>query len=347
MADTNFEFLTYSELCEYLDDASLSLMQEAQYETLPKLNQIKVLGNFLNNYFSDIDKQGDKKIYELGMRFVFQLRSFLLNEEIIFSIGATSPKGELSIREVHQSELFQHIHVNLEKQSVRINEELERFDKNYIDQVQSKYWQQIVDAASFDWDGDEKYTSKFLATSSKRKRKIYKKSSPDVNVWVRYYMTRTKALMIVKYYNKGGDNFMNFNEGWLYEWFLDYIYSKQDGMQTLAESLKTETPLRPIMEGANRENIAGYKGGDIQTLTGKQIQAKKGNNKIITFNSIKKVISETLSIIDIYEKHIMDPGAAQILGEKFAQLFTHESILKNTNKDMNNIVDDIIKVLKI
>ena len=90
-----FEFISFSDLSETIKEAANELITEEQYEILPPLQQIKIMC-LLFQKFSPIDSNTPeirKEIYSLGARIVFSLRSFLLQSEILFTIGAISPDG--------------------------------------------------------------------------------------------------------------------------------------------------------------------------------------------------------------------------------------------------------------
>ena len=63
---------------------------------------------------------------------------------------------------------------------------------------------------------------------------------------------------------------MFFNEGWLYEWFLNFTKT-QEHVEQLLNSINTDTPLWPLMNASKLDNIPGYKGGDLKDALGRQI----------------------------------------------------------------------------
>ena len=82
---------------------------------------------------------------------------------------------------------------------------------------------------------------------------------------------------------------LNFNRGWLYEWFNAYIQDEESYLE-LQTSLKAggNTPLKKMMNASasKRERIEGRKGGDFIEKGGRQIQAKMENQKILTKKKI-------------------------------------------------------------
>lgn len=352
MADENFEFLTLKDLKNILDESSILLLEEKQYNTLPAIEQIKTLCklylNNLDNTSIGLEKKSNN--YLLGMRIIFSLRSFLLQEKIYFSIGAQSPEGELSVREFSQDEIFHYITANLQSGYMALSEEIEKYNKDYQDQNISDLWRQVVLASSFDWE--KGYDAKRGYTTSRGIfRYVYSKPNPDTNVWVRYYM-KQKTRHLTYYYNQSqNDNnlsLIGYNQGWLYEWFQEYIQDKENQLQLQAAfQTNSQAPLAGMMSRAVREAIPGYKGGDYINAMGQQVQAKLGNKRIMTFKTINTVINNIISILDEYEQMLKDGNgkAAQTMSEKFLKLFSDERTM--VNKSYNNITSKILEQLKI
>lgn len=350
MADI-FEFLTIDDLKDCLDEASITLLQNAGYQTMPVLEQIKKLCVIFQQKISDttIDNSQIKNTYLLGMKIVYYLRAFLLQEQIIFSIGAESPTGELSVKEINQQEIFNSINVNLETCQLELNSAIERFDPDNVNQSISDLWKKVVLAAKFDWS--EGYdTKKIYITSGKKRRYVYSKPNPDTNVWVRYYM-KQKQRYLTRYYNKSLNdsslNLIGYNQGWLYEWFQEYIQDKESQLQLQAAfDANSNSPLSGMFLGAVRENIEGYKGGDYIDAQGQQVQAKFKNKRIATFNTIKTVIANIIEIINDYEKTLSgeDTAVIQKMAQRFLQLFTDKRI--KINYSYEKIVDQLISPLQ-
>ena len=54
----------------------------------------------------------------------------------------------------------------------------------------------------------------------------YQKDSSDKNVYVRYSEGRKKAKR--NYYYKKNNEYLFYNQGWLYEWYLTYINKSEE-----------------------------------------------------------------------------------------------------------------------
>lgn len=327
-----------------MKEAANELISEEQYNVLPPLQQIKTMC-LLFERFSPIDSntaEMKKEIYSLGAKIVFSLRSFLLQSEIVFTIGAISQNGQqLSTTSYAQDEVLRNLNVNLKNRQIELSTSLEKFNDNSLD-TYSSLWPQILNAASFDWKTGTKYEQKIYTTSRNKRKWVYRKMEPDTNVWVRYYM-RQKQRMLSYYYDKGNFNLTQYNHGWLYEWFQAYIQDPENAEQLQQAFLSnSKTPLAGMMSGSVRENIPGYKGGDYQLANGIWAQAKYGNRRVVTFNSIKVVISSILSDIIKYEsnKNYSKEQLAQDLSKTFTDYRT-------INESYDKIVSTILSQLKL
>lgn len=338
-----FEFISLGDLNDIMRQAAAELISEEQYELLPPLQQIKMMC-LLFEKFSLIDSNTPemrKEIYRLGAQIVFSLRSFLLQNEILFTIGAISPDGkQLSTTTYSQDEVLNNLNVNLKSAQVELSSALETFNSEKLD-TYSSLWPQILTAASYDWDMgyDEK---RIYITSRKKRRYVYSKPGRDTNVWVRYYQ-RQKAKFFTYYYDKGGFDLVSYNHGWLYEWFQNYIQDPDNAQQIQSAFLSgSKTPLQGMMSGAQRENIPGYKGGDYQLANGKWAQAKYGNKRIITFASIKTVISNVLKFINKYESG--SNYSKEQLAKDLTNTFTD---IHTINDSYDNIANTILSSLRL
>ena len=338
-----FEFISFSDLSDVLKQAANELITEEKYLTLPPLQQIKTMC-LLFQKFSPIDSNTPemrKEIYSLGAKIVFSLRSFLLQSEILFTVGAISPDGtQLSTTTYTQDQVLNNLHVNLKSSQIELSSSLENFNSEKID-TYSSLWPQILNAASYNWDMgyDEK---RMYITSRNKRRYVYSKPGIDTNVWVRYYQ-RQKAKFFTYYYDKGGFNLVSYNHGWLYEWFQNYIQDPKNAEQLSTAFLSgSKTPLSNMMSGAERENIPGYKGGDYQLANGKWAQAKYGNKRIITFTSIKTVITNILKYISQYETQ--ENYSKEQLAKDLMNTFTDR---RTINDSYDKITDTLLSSLKL
>lgn len=340
---SSFKFIDYNDLDPIMKEAANELIIEERYNLLPPLQQIKTMCLLFQKFSltNSNSQEMRKEAYSLGAKIVFSLRSFLLQDEILFTIGAISPDGQrLSTTTYTQDQVLNNLHINLKNAQVELQSSLELFNSSNLD-TYSSLWPQILNAASFEWD--EGYDQqKIYITSRNKRRKVYSKPGIDTNVWVRYYQ-RGRQRNLAYYYDKGNFNLVSYNNGWLYEWFQGYIQDPANAEQ-LAAAFKSgsNTPLLGMMSNAKRDNIAGYKGGDYQLANGQFAQAKYGNKRIITFKSIHKVIDKILICIQQYEKG--GQHSKEQLAKDFSNIFTHKETINNSYM---NIVDTMLKQLQL
>lgn len=280
------------------------------------LKQIKLVmlqtsnkGSYTYSY-KHIRQNTFRDIMVTGAMLIFKLRQFLLNEEIVFSLGATNEHKQLFERQVHQDELFntpKAIRGSLSQQAVVLNGMLEHFNTEFFTQVgEAEIWPQIEELAFGRYTKDDK--------KEVNEVDYYQKSNRDQNVYVRF---RGKSKSPYYYYNK--NNYMQFyNRGWLYEWYMEFLQD-ENNIKTLKQHLQKGS-FEPIIK--KMDAVPGYKGGDYKSSSGIQMQAKMQNKQIISFVSINKVLNEIKTSLGLLlsSQNNMDEAAA-----KFINLFTEDS----------------------
>ena len=339
-----FEFISFSDLNESMRLVAQELVAEERYNILPPLQQIKTMC-LLFQKFSPIESntaEMRKEIYALGAKIIFSLRSFLLQSEILFTVGAMSPDGtQLSTTTYTQDQVLNNLKVNLTNSQIELSSTLEAFNNEKLD-TYSSLWPQIVNATEYTWNSNIKYETRKYITSKNKARFIYRKPFADTNVWFRYYQ-RQKVRLLTYYYDKGGFDLVAYNKGWLYEWFQEYIQDPDNAEQLRnAFDSHSNTPLSGMMSEVQRENIPGYKGGDYQQANGKWAQAKYGNRRIITFTSIKTVISNVLKYITQFEAQ--SDYSKEQLAKDLTNTFTDR---RTINDSYDKITNTILSSLKL
>ena len=297
--------------------------------------------------YSKIRKNNFKQIIMVGGMVVFKMRQFLLQESIVFSLGATDEQGTLYQRQLTQDELFQQIgnssrmamRSSLSSHALMLSRSLETFnaatESNFSQVGSLNLWPKILKLA---FDGPALKNQGDDETDSRPE--YYQKDSLDKNVYIRY--AEGKRQLRLHYYGKKEKQF--FNKGWLYEWYMEYISQSEEHERMLLQSIQKGS-LYPLFENKGMESIEGYRGGDYATAQGQQIQAKYQNQQIITFTSILSVIQQIKIMLELWTGQ-QDVSA---LSQAFVNLFTSDDAsLNKLNKDYNNIVEQqLLKLLTI
>lgn len=297
--------------------------------------------------YKNMRKNTFKQVMMVGGMVIFKLRQFLLQESIIFSLGATDEYGSLYERQLTQDQLFQKIgnsqrmamRSSLSSHALMLSRSLETFNQNTISDFtqvgQLNLWPKILKLAfegpGIKGKGDDEITSK---------PEYYQKDSLDKNVYIRY--SEGKRQLRLHYYGKKEKQF--FNKGWLYEWYMEYISQSPEHELMLLNSLQRGS-IAPLFENKTMESIEGYRGGDYATAQGQQVQAKYQNQQIITFTSILSVIQQIKAALTIWQGNADIEG----LSQAFVNLFTSDDAsLNKLNKDYNAIVEQrLLSLLKL
>ena len=289
--------------------------------------------------FKEMRKNTFKQVMMVGGMVIFKLRQFLLQESIIFSLGATDEYGSLYERQITQDELFQKIgngqrmamRSSLSSHALMLSRSLETFNQNtasnFTQVGQLNLWPKILKLAfegpAIKGQGNDETDSR---------PSYYQKDSLDKNVYIRY--SEGKRQLRLHYYGKKEKQF--FNRGWLYEWYMEYIAQSPEHEQMLLNSLQKGS-LAPLFYGKSMESIEGYRGGDYSTAQGQQVQAKYQNQQIITFTSILTVIQQIKSALALW----MGNQDTNALSQEFVNLFTsNDASLNKLNKDYNTIIEN-------
>jgi len=341
---SNFEFLTEKDFREIFGEAASELLKENTFSWGNSLLLIEQMCDFFLKAATNSKLTGlvnEEQLYMLGFKLVFSLREFLLKEEIIFSIGATDPQNNtLSTTELHSKDLWENIHVNLKEQIIALNSDVEKFNPSKVNKRRSDMWKKVLQYGIHYVYRDDIY-DKIPTRSGKGKRKIYRSFDPDTNVYIGF--SGQKGDKYLWYYKKS-NGYLNYNRGWLYEWFMSYVMNQH--MAIMEQSLRQPNyQLEGMMNSASRENISGFRGGDY-IARGRQYQAKMNNMQITTFNNIITTIQNIQKIIQEYKEDNdgNSKDASAKLANSFMQIFTHKETL---NRSYGSYVNSILEQLKL
>lgn len=278
-------------------------------------------------------------IYPIAMRFIYQLRTFLLDEEIVLSVGITSPSGDLTQKVIEQNQYLKNLRINLKEQSIEFSRQLsgwrKRKENKFIRQLgatkdlveQTDLWRVIHTSSYFTWEPGMDPSGEIEGHVA------YQKPTSDTDVWATY---DGENHLISRYY---GQSKKFFNYGWLYEWFSSMVQT-EEGIQALQDAWNSLTPLQPLMERYSQDTIPGHQGGDYDdTLRGVRVQSKYQNNSTLaSFHLIEKTlinISQALSqYMSIVNADIAEEGLAQelmkiFLGKKAPLNNSYDKIAEN------------------
>lgn len=283
--------------------------------------------------YKTVRKNTFKQVMVIGGLLVFKLRQFLLQESIYYSLGATDENGQLFQRKMSQDELWQAttgrnlpgLRGSLSQKAILLSRSLESFNEEDFSQVGSlNLWPQIIKLA---FGGPARKDPNDPTLDH-----FYQKDSNDKNVYVRYTEGRKAAKK--NYYYRKNNEFLFYNQGWLYEWYLTYISAAEENEKNLQRSIKGNS-IEPII--GKMDNVAGIAAGDFIDAQGRQVQAKFHNQKIISFNNVLELLQ---GIKIELEKLLKTPEEIKNVAEGFSNLFTEDLSSKNRlNQTYNDIIE--------
>lgn len=360
---TTEEYLSKEELIEVLDwcceqlgieadlaekspiEKMLIFCKEFRTQLGYEILETEVTAEMLKNSY----RKSQQSIYLAGTIFIFQLRSFLTQEDLLFNVGYwfTDDKAKttrLASNFVNQKEIFsiKNIQGSITKEGFKIKEHLKNVESTKILSAEaSNVIMQVLNYGNF-----TRYTKKpqeFVIKTNGHRHKAYHKNAPDTNVLVTFSGKNATENYYYNLVNRGTQ--INFNNGWLYEWASTYIANQ--GLRNLKNSMlkEPETPLSELMNTvAKRENIQGLQGGDYKgKINGqqRQIQAKLNNAKIISLNNIYTSIVNIEKALTAWGTVYKSRGFKKELSSKFAQTFTNEKL----NNQCDNLINKKLKEL--
>lgn len=292
------------------------------------------------------------ELMTFGAQLVYRIRTLLLKEDIDYYIGGQDPSGnQLYQKHVSQSNILPALKANLSAGAVLLDAEIEKIENlDKVVQHINFLWQQIQylsDVSSFDNKSAAKditlYSYTFVNKSGKNinvYRHYYQKPSDDTKVFIRYQNQRTKKNKLSYYDLNGTMSF--FNQGWLYEWFSEYL-NQEHGYTTLFQSLIEDKSLSVMMK--KTDTVAGYKGGDF-TIGKQQIQAKFGNLRVISFKSVVTVLTSLQDGLKAYLEAVSEEEKNKAISQ-VAQVFAADNVEQLNKSGTQVILDNVRNTLKI
>lgn len=297
-------------------------------------NSNKVTSELLENKYTS-DQQN---VYKVGAVFLYQLRSFLTQDEIIFNIGHYYKDEygtqQLGNKFVEQNEIFdiKSLKGKITKAGFVIDKNLINVGtSNIITKNQNNLIKQVFYYAKAEYNDTN--SMEIITKSNGHEHKAYHNKRADVDALIMLSGTKRR---ITYYYLLNTGETMQYNNGWLYEWTNSYIAAY--GSVALQNSMINPlTPLNDLMNNSSRDNIQGIKGGDYKGKVNgrqRQIQAKLDNSKIISLINIYNSVTEIGDAINNFGIIYKSRGFQKNLSSKFASMFT--------SSDLNNRCDALI-----
>ena len=219
---------------------------------------------------NEIDDTSYNNYMVYGAKLIFLIRHKLLNETIDFYFTGETSNALIAEKDVLANLTMVSNHAvgltySLEQHLIQ-HASKERMKKSVMAQ-----WETIKRLADTDgiWDGS--------ADVKIKGHQAYKKNGADANIFATFAGDNS---VLSTYYNLNG-SYRFYNQGWLWEWFLDKYYN--------SDSFEIKGSLQPLFEGTKTDNIRGTRQGDLR-IKGQWVQAKNKNESIITVNSILEIL---------------------------------------------------------
>ena len=267
-----------------------------------------------------------------GAQLIFLIRHNLMNESIDYYFTGRNANALIPEKEVLTNLTM------IGQEAVGLtyaleNKLIEKNKKRQMDQSVMKQWAKILQLASPNpvWDHE---TDDTLSNG----HRMYSKNAADENVYVVW--TEGKARIKNTYYKNDG-RMVLFNEGWLWEWFLDKYYNTENF--TITNSLK------PLFKDNKMDNIRGTKQGDLR-INGQWVQAKNKNEQIITVNAILEILYNLTIALEAYDKALDEGLSSGKEKTKLARLLNRYFIPKEIEggqKQAREIANQLVESLKL
>lgn len=248
-------------------------------------------------------------VLKLGTIILFKLRQFFTKEQLIFVVGGEveNDKGIVRLGEKKYNQDYIFNKEYLKNLRISYSDGGAILIAGFLENIEKQL--SLSSNLANNWNLVKKYgwISHYLAeatvidefTEKGRKYQIYRKNDKDTRVYARwttnrenkqknfyhYYFIGENFSLLPRDFNEKDDlknnNFLFYNQGWLYQWL-----KIQQEKKIVNIDEKAEYPLLEFMtnEDSIIENVPGIRGGDY-----KKEQYKFGNQQIISFNNIIEV----------------------------------------------------------
>lgn len=267
-----------------------------------------------------------------GAQLIFLIRHRLMDEPIDYYFTGDNANALIPEHEVLQELTM------VSKDAVGLTYALEKKlieaqKKRQMDSSALKQWQRIqqLSETSKIWDHSADW---FM----NKRHAMYQKNNIDQNVYAMWSGGESRT--ITTYYNYEGDMIL-FNQGWLWEWFLDKYYNN--------DNFEIKNSLKPLFEGNTRmDNIRATKQGDLK-INGRWVQAKNRNEQIIAVNAILEIIYNLTAVLKLYDQQLSDGSVSKRTETRLKTLLNRYFIPKEIEggkEEVRKKVEEILDMLR-
>lgn len=308
-----------------------------------KTNQ-KTGGYSKVKYSTENNRERVQNIMFIGTQFIFELRSFLLDDEIQFWLGGEyvddNGVSQLAEKRLKQDQMLKDIRASLSSKAMLLKGELDNFKANEVLLQQhsvdlNAIWQDLLEASD---TMDFSYTKGRQPDLIMNNRSYYQNPNRDTNMYVKY---STAKHIASQYYLLDGA-LEYFNTGWLWEWVRGLSLIEERITQIEQQIFDNPHPIALVFQG--RDSIAGIKGGDFVIGPGRgSAQAKYGNHQIITFTSIISIIKQINAILIRFKASF--PNETTKYAQQLYDLFIDESLASSLTMNANATIERMLENL--
>lgn len=313
-------------------------LEDKIYETKKYKNEyVKFIKEGRNNNTVDDQEEFMKTL----IKFLFELRTDLLDKnKIDLKIGGQIIE-EKKLVEVNISQeewLNNGLIIDLKNNIVKVAYEIDNIkDENKnSDTNLLKLWKDIKEWASW---------SKVYETGNvTNENGWYQKQEKDTAVWVRFSTNKKGQRFATPYYAhlKGTTKGIQYNMGWIYEWFQQLLYEEKSLENVTSLFEDTNHPLAIFFKKYVKDTVESLQGGDVGQFQVKYYNQKK--IKLLNFSqAFKYLIKIRQNLNDIKDSYSIEYDKAI---EKLKDIFTNENenkINESIQKRNNELLEEYFK----
>ena len=318
-------------------------------DIIEKTKYIAPIGRTVNIYSKgnqNLAQEEETQLMVFGARLIYTLRTFLLEEEITYHLATKNKEGGYEASAfIPQAEILKSFS-KVSRYSIGVTQSLQQnlinaHKKDNIIQTKRKnMWSRIEYLSEANVrTGRNIGKIDLRKPNSKEAHWAYQNQKKDFYIYIKYYGGSQRKFE--KYYDMDGlgkrESLIHFNNGWLWQWYNEVLYSGTDGDYLMVEESLNKGILKPIIKG--KDWVSGTKQGDFRTANNNWVQSKYGNTKIITYNNIRHVIFDLRSALSEYLAE--STGTSEKLINVLQEHFLPESV-DIGNNIANKAIDELL-----